>query len=75
MEEGAGRRDFFLPFPSPSSMSNPSSSPLKSVIDSPQLSGSNNVQDGGIALFPPPPPPPPKWISLRNTPALQASSH
>ena len=55
MGEGAGRRDFFLPFPSPSSMSNPSSSPLKSVIDSPQLSGSNNVQDGGIALFPPPP--------------------
>ena len=74
MEEGAGRRDFFLPFPSPSSMSNPSSSPLKSVIDSPQLSGSNNVQDGGIALFPPPPPKK-KWISLRNTPALQASSH
>ena len=58
MGEGAGRRDFFLPSPSPSSMSNPSSSPLKSVIDSPQLSGSNNVQDGGIALFPPPPPPP-----------------
>ena len=54
MGEGAGRRDFFLPSPSPSSMSNPSSSPLKSVIDSPQLSGSNNVQDGGIALFPPP---------------------
>ena len=50
----AGRRDFF---PSP---------PLKSVIsynypglviDSPQLSGSINVQDGGIALFPPPAPP------------------
>lgn len=73
MGEGAGRRDFFLPSPSPSSMSNPSSSPLKSVIDSPQLSGSNNVQDGGIALFPPPPQK--KWIALRNTPALQASSH
>ena len=57
MGEGAGRGDFFLPAPSPSSMLNPSTSPLKSVFDSPQLSGSNNVQDGGIALFPPPPPP------------------
>ena len=57
MGEGAGTRDFFLPSPSPSSMLNPSTSPLKSVIDSPQLSGSNNVQDGGIALFPPPTPP------------------
>ena len=28
------------------------SSPLKSVCDSPQLSGSFNVQDAGIALFP-----------------------
>ena len=27
-------------------------SPLKSVIDSPQLSGSINVQDGRITLFP-----------------------
>ena len=58
MGEGAGRTDFFLPSPSPSSVLNPSTSPLKSVIDSPQLSGSNNVQDGGIALFPPHPPPP-----------------
>ena len=29
-----------------------SSSPLNSVFDLPQLSGSFNVQDGGIALFP-----------------------
>ena len=29
----------------------PSTSPLKSVFDSPQPSGSFNVQDGGIALF------------------------
>ena len=74
MGKGAGTRDFFLPSPSPSSMLNPSTSPLKSVIDSPQLSGSNNVQDGGIALSPPPPPKK-KWIALQNTPALQASSH
>ena len=53
----ARRRDFFsLPSLSPASMLNPSTSPLKSVIDSPQLSGSNNVQDSGIALSPPPPP-------------------
>ena len=58
MREGAVRRDFLLPSPSPSSVLKPSTSPLKSVIDSPQLSGSNNVQDGGIALFPPHPPPP-----------------
>ena len=30
----------------------PSSSPLKSVFDSAQISGSFKVQDGGIALFP-----------------------
>ena len=30
----------------------PSTPPLKSVFDSPQLSGSMKVQDGGIALFP-----------------------
>ena len=30
----------------------PSSSPLNSVFDLPQLSGSFNVQDGGVALFP-----------------------
>ena len=30
----------------------PSTPPLKSVFDSPQLSGSIKVQDGGIALFP-----------------------
>ena len=30
----------------------PSSSPLKSVFDSAQISGSFNVQDGGMALFP-----------------------
>ena len=42
-------------------------SPLKSVFDSPQLSGSFNVQDDWIALLP-------KkkklWIALQNTPAL-----
>ena len=61
MGEGAVRRDFLLPSPSPSSVLNPTTSPLKSVIDSPQLSGSNL--------------PPKKWIALRNTPAFQASSH
>ena len=30
----------------------PSTPPLKFVFDSPQLSGSIKVQDGGIALFP-----------------------
>ena len=44
---------FFPPLPgSLSSIFIPSTSPLKSVFDSPQLSGSFNVQDGGIALFP-----------------------
>ena len=59
-DERGGEIFFSLPSLSPASMLNPSTSPLKSVIDSPQLSGSINVQDGGIALFPPPAPPPPK---------------
>ena len=42
---------FFLPSPSPSPILNPSTSPLKSVFDSSQLSGSINVQDGGTTLF------------------------
>ena len=46
----------------------PSFSPLKSVFDSPQLSGSFNVQDGGIALFPGK-----IMIALQDTPALQAT--
>ena len=47
----------------------PSSSPLNSVFDLPQLSGSFNVQDGGIALFPEK-----NMIALQNTPALQATA-
>ena len=46
------------------------SSPLKSVFDSPQLSGSSNVQDGGIASFPEKKK---LWIALQNTPVLRAS--
>ena len=48
---GCGQAYFFLPSPSPSPILNPSTSPLKSVFDSSQLSGSNNVQDGGTTLF------------------------
>ena len=33
-------------------ISNPSNSSFKSVFDSFRLSGSINVQDGGITLFP-----------------------
>lgn len=47
----------------------PSTPPLKSVFDSPQLSGSIKVQDGGIALFPEKKK---SWIALQNTIALQA---
>ena len=39
-EGGGERRVFFLPSPSPSAILNPSNSPLKSVFDSSQLSGS-----------------------------------
>ena len=46
----------------------PSTPPLKSVFDSPQLSGSIKVQDGGITLFPEKK----SWIALQNTIALQA---
>ena len=46
---------------------NPSTSTLKSVFDSPQLSDSFNIQDGGIALSPQK-----SWIRLQNTPTLQA---
>jgi len=45
------RKYFFLPSPSPSPILNPSTSPLKSVFDSSQLSGSINVQDGRTTLF------------------------
>ena len=46
---------------------NPSTSPLKSVFDSSQLSGSINVQDGEtITLFLN------SWIALQNTPGWQA---
>ena len=48
---GCGQAYFFLPSPSPSPILNPSTSPLKSGFDSSQLSGSINVQDGGITLF------------------------
>ena len=44
---GEARGVFFLPSP----ILNPSTSPLKSVFDSCQLSGSINVQDGGTTLF------------------------
>lgn len=57
MGEGAGRRDFFPSLPLSLMYVKSINLSLKSVTDSPQLSGSNNVQDGGIALFPPPPPP------------------
>ena len=44
------RRVFFLP--SPSSILNPTISPLKSVFDLPQLSVMPNAQDGRRALVP-----------------------
>ena len=56
MGKGAGRRDFFPPLPLSLMYVKSINLSLKSVTDSPQLSGSNNVQDGGIALFPAPPP-------------------
>ena len=65
---GCGQAYFFLPSPSPSPILNPSTSPLKSVFDSSQLSGSINVQDGGTTLFLKNN----SWIALQNTPALQA---
>ena len=42
---------FFPPLPSPSPILNPSTSPLKTLFDSSQLSGSINVQDGGTTSF------------------------
>ena len=44
-------RGFFPPLPSPSPILNPSTSPLKTLFDSSQLSGSINVQDGGTTSF------------------------
>ena len=44
---------------------NPSTSSFKSVLNLFQLSGSINVQDGGITSFP-------QWIALQNMRALQA---
>ena len=60
---------FFLP--SPSSILYPSTSPLISVFDSSQLSGSINVQDGGETSFLKKKKE--SWIALQNTPALQAT--
>ena len=50
---GGERMKYFLYFflPSPSSILYPSTSPLISVFDSSQLSGSINVQDGGETSF------------------------
>ena len=39
------------PLPSPSPILNPSTSPLKTLFDSSQLSGSIYVQDGGTTSF------------------------
>ena len=47
----------------------PSTSPLKTLFDSSQLSGSINVQDGGTTSFLK------SWIPPQNTPALQAMLH
>ena len=55
MGEGAGRRDFFPPLPLSLIYVKSINLSFKSVTDSPQLSGSINVQDGGIAIFPLPP--------------------
>ena len=51
--QGGEKRKYFLYFflPSLSSISHPSTSPLISVFDSSQLSGSINVQDGGETSF------------------------
>lgn len=49
---GEGRRGAFLPSPFRPSILNPSTSPLKTIFDSSQFSGSINVQAGGITLFP-----------------------
>ena len=57
MEGGRGGEErgenavFFRPLPSPSPILNPSTSPLKTLFDSSQLSGSINVQDGGTTSF------------------------
>ena len=48
--EERGENVFFPPLPSPSPILNPSTSPLKTLFDSSQLSGSINVQDGGTTL-------------------------
>ena len=48
--KGVGRRVFFLS--SPSSILNPTISPLKSVFNLPQLSVMPNVEDGRRALVP-----------------------
>ena len=73
-EKGRGgeRMKYFLYFflPSPSSILYPSTSPLISVFDSSQLSGSINVQDGGKTSFLKKKE---SWIALQNTPALQAT--
>jgi len=68
---GGERMKCFLYFflPSPSSILYPSTSPLISVFDSSQLSGSINVQDGGKTSFLKKK----SWIALQNTPALQAT--
>ena len=68
---GGERRCIFppLPLPLPLSYFKPSTSPLKSVFDLSQLSGSINVQGGRTTSFL-------KtiysWITLQNTSALQA---
>ena len=46
-----GGGGFFPPLSSPSPILNPSTSPLKTLFDSSQLSGSINVQDGGTTSF------------------------
>ena len=54
MEGGRGgeeKGENFSSPPSPSPILNPSTSPLKSLFDSSQLSGSINVQDGGRTSF------------------------
>ena len=42
---------YFAPIPSPSPILNPSTSPLKTLFDSSQLSGSINVQDDVTTSF------------------------
>ena len=54
MEGGRGGEErgvCFPPLPSPSPILNPSTSPLKTLFDLSQLSGSINVQDGGTTSF------------------------